>query len=147
MSGNTADVNLSRSLGLGDVVLYFVTACSSLQWVAIAAAAGPSSLVVWIIAAFAMFLPVSVCTVALAARYPDEGGMYVWSKRAFGPFAGFLTGWTYWTANLPFLPGLLYFAAGSALFWSGQPAAAASASPASFMSFSVAALGVAGARD
>ena len=24
----------------------------------------------------------------LSSRYPDEGGIYVWSKRAFGPFAG-----------------------------------------------------------
>src|SRR5882757_2839656 len=143
MSGNTADVHLSRSLGLGDVVLYFVTACSSLQWVAIAAAAGPSSLVVWVIAGFAMFLPVSVCTVALAARYPDEGGMYVWSKRAFGPFAGFLTGWTYWTSNLPYFAGMLYFAAGSALWISGGGVHQLAASPAWFVGFAVLGLGFA----
>ena len=29
--------------------------------------------------------------------------------QAFGPFAGFLTGWTYWCSNLPYFPGLLYF--------------------------------------
>jgi amino acid transporter len=143
MSGNTADVNLSRSLGLGDVVLYFVTACSSLQWVAIAAAAGPSSLIVWIIAAFAMFLPVSVCTVALAARYPDQGGMYVWSKRAFGPFAGFLTGWTYWTSNLPYFAGMLYFAAGSALWISGGGTHGLAGSPAWFIGFAILGLGFA----
>ncbi len=43
--------------------------------------------------------------------------MYVWSKRAFGPFAGFFTGWTYWTSNLPYFPALLYFAAGNALYF------------------------------
>lgn len=143
MSGNTADVHLSRSLGIGDVVLYFVTACSSLQWVAAAAAAGPSSLVVWVIAAFAMFLPVSVCTVALAARFPDEGGMYVWSKMAFGPFAGFLTGWTYWTSNLPYFAGMLYFAAGSALWVSGGGVHGLAASPAWFIGFAVLGLGFA----
>jgi glutamate:GABA antiporter len=42
--------------------------------------------------------------------------MYLWSKKAFGEFAGFMTGWMYWTANLPYYPGLLYFAAGNALF-------------------------------
>ena len=143
MSGNTDDVHLTRPLGLGDVVLYFVTACSSLQWVAVAAAAGPSSIVIWIIAAFAMFLPVSVCTVALAARYPDEGGMYVWSKRAFGPFAGFLTGWTYWTSNLPYFAGMLYFAAGSALWLRGGGTHALDASPAWFIGFAVLSLGFA----
>jgi amino acid transporter len=43
----------------------------------------------------------------------------VWSKRAFGPFAAFMTGWTYWASNLPYLPGLLYFAAANALFMGG----------------------------
>jgi glutamate:GABA antiporter len=143
MSANTAEVHLSRPLGLGDVVLYFVTACSSLQWVATAAAAGPSSLIVWIVAGFAMFLPVSVCTVALAARYPDEGGMYVWSKLAFGPFAGFLTGWTYWTSNLPYFAGMLYFAAGSALWISGGGTHGFAASPAWFIGFAVFGLGFA----
>ena len=54
-----------------------------------------------------------------------------------------MTGWTYWTANLPYFPSILYFVAGSALFWSGQPNAAAAASPEYFIGFSIAALGVA----
>lgn len=143
MSSAPEAPHLTRALGVRDVALFMVTAGCSLQWTATAAAAGPSSLIVWVLGGMVMFLPLSVCIVFLSSRYPDEGGLYVWSKRAFGPFAGFMTGWTYWTANLPFLPGLLYFAAGSALFWSGQRDAAASASPAYFISFSVAALGVA----
>jgi amino acid transporter len=46
--------------------------------------------------------------------------MYLWSKQAFGEFAGFMTGWMYWTANLPYYPALLYFAAGNALFIGGS---------------------------
>jgi amino acid transporter len=143
MSGDKAEVHLSRTLGLGDVILYFVTACTSLQWVAFAAAAGPCSLVVWVIAACAMFLPVSVCTVALAARHPDEGGMYVWRKVAFGPFAGFMTGWTYWTANLPYFAGMLYFAAGSALWVRGGGTHELATSPAWFVGFALFGLGFA----
>ena len=44
----------------------------------------------------------------------------MWSKRAFGPFAGFITGWTYWGSNLPYFPSLLYFAAGNVLFVGGS---------------------------
>jgi len=47
---------------------------------------------------------------------PNEGGIYVWSKRAFGDFAGFMTAWTYWTCNLPYFPAVLYFAASNALY-------------------------------
>ncbi len=138
MSGT--DPGLKRALGLADVTLYFVTACSSLQWVATAAAAGPSALTVWLIGALTMFMPLSVCTVWLASRHPDQGGFYVWTRLAFGPFAAFLTGWTYWTANLPYFAGMLYFAAGSALWVSGGGPHALDASPVWFVSFAVAAL-------
>jgi glutamate:GABA antiporter len=138
-----APPQLTRSLGLFAVTLYIVTAGSSLQWAATAAAAGPGSLIVWVVVGLAMFLPLSVCVVFLSSRYPDQGGLYVWSKRAFGPFAGFMTGWTYWTSNLPFFPAMLYFTAGSVLFWSGRADEAARASPTYFVVFSTAAILVA----
>jgi len=122
MTDSSGVGELKRSLGMRDVALYFVTSAVNLQWVATAAAAGASSLVVWVIGALAMFLPISVCVVFLSSRYPDQGGLYVWSKRAFGPFAGFMTGWTYWTSNLPYFPGLMYFAAGNLLFVAGTAA-------------------------
>ncbi|HXW51672.1 MAG TPA: amino acid permease, partial [Candidatus Acidoferrales bacterium] len=103
---------LKRSLGLADVALFFVVAASNLQWVAAAASTGASSLIVWLLGCACMFVPLSLVVVFLSARHPDEGGLYVWSKRAFGPFAGFLSGWTYWTSNLPYFPALLYFMAG-----------------------------------
>ncbi len=135
--------HLKRTLGLRDMVLFVVTAGTGLQWCATAATAGASSLLVWLCGGLAMFLPLSVCVVFLSSRYPDEGGLYVWSKRAFGPFAGFMTGWTYWTANLPYFPSVLYFTAGSALYWSGQRDAVAGASPRYFIGFSLGALLVA----
>jgi amino acid transporter len=124
---------LKRSLGLFDVALFFVIACTNLQWVATAAAAGPRSLPVWLIGCLAMFVPIAVVVMALSRRYPEEGGMYVWSKRAFGPFAGYMSGWTYWCTNLPYFPALLYFMAGNALFIGGSSTKALSGSPAYFL--------------
>ncbi|HYL00420.1 MAG TPA: APC family permease [Steroidobacteraceae bacterium] len=131
-----------RSLGLADVTLFMVTAGSSLQWTAVAAAAGPSSLIVWMLGGLGFFLPLAVCVVWLASRYPDEGGLYAWTGRAFGPFAGFMTGWTYWTGTLAFLPSVLYFCAGSARLLAVD-SDATSATPAWFIGFSVAALALA----
>ena len=99
-------------------LFYFVTGFS-LRWIATAAAAGPSALVIWIVAALGFFVPLVFTSLELSSRYPEEGGIYVWSKRAFGPFAAFITGWTYWGSNLPYFPGLLYFAAANALFIGG----------------------------
>jgi amino acid transporter len=89
-----AQLHLKRSLRPVDVVLFFVVASTNLQWIATAAAAGASSISVWLIGLAAMFVPLSLVVVYLSSQHPDEGGMYVWSKRAFGPFAGFMTGWT-----------------------------------------------------
>jgi amino acid transporter len=139
--------HLARELGFRDVVLFFVTTGTNLQWVAFAAAAGASALVVWCAGAVAMFLPLSVCVVALSSRLPDEGGIYVWSGKAFGPFSGFMTGWTYWCSNLPYFPGLLYFASGSALFLRGGGARAAEAGPVYYVTFSLACLAVATAMN
>ncbi|MBC5829422.1 MAG: APC family permease [Candidatus Eremiobacteraeota bacterium] len=129
----TDALQLRRSLGLVDVTLFFIIAGSNLQWVATAAAAGPSSLPVWLIGAAGLFVPLAIVVVFLSSRYPDEGGLYVWSKRAFGPFAGFITGWTYWTSNLPYFPALLYFTAGNALFILGANTGSLSKSPLYFI--------------
>ncbi|MBV8343815.1 MAG: APC family permease [Candidatus Eremiobacteraeota bacterium] len=136
-------MELRRTLGLFDVALFFLVACSNLQWVATAAASGPSAVTIWIIGALAMFAPLSIAVVFLSSRHPDEGGLYVWSKRAFGPFAGFLTGWTYWASTLPYFPALLYFAAGNAAFAAGSRTAALTSAPAYFIAFALAGLALA----
>src|SRR5436853_839953 len=112
---------LRRVLSFRDLFLYYSVTGFSLRWIATGAAAGPSALVIWIVAALGFFVPLVFCVLELSSRYPDEGGIYVWSKRAFGPFAAFMTGWTYWGSNLPYFPSLLYFAAANALFIGGPP--------------------------
>ena len=116
----TTDAHLRKAMGLGDLVLFYVVTALSLRWIAAAAAAGPSSIVIWIVGCVTYFVPLTFCVLELSSRYPEEGGIYLWSKRAFGEFAGFMTGWMYWTANLPYYPGVLYFAAGNALFIGGD---------------------------
>jgi len=112
--------HLRRAMGFRDLVLFYLVTALSLRWVATAAAAGPSSIIIWIAGCLAYFVPLTLCVLELSSRYPEEGGMYLWSKKAFGEFAGFMTGWMYWTANLPYYPAVLYFAAGNALFLGGD---------------------------
>jgi len=133
---------LRQAMGFRDVVLFFITAGVNLQWVATAAAAGPSSITIWVIACFTMALPLALCVIEMSSRYPQEGGIYVWSKHAFGDFAAFMTGWTYWMSNLPYFPGVLYFTAGNALFLGGARFSHLSSSPAYFMIASCAGLAI-----
>ena len=85
---------LRRVLTFRDLVLYYSVTGFSLRWIATAAAAGPSALVIWVVAALGFFVPLVFSTLELSSRYPEEGGIYVWSKRAFGDFSGFMTAWT-----------------------------------------------------
>jgi amino acid transporter len=105
-----------RVLGFRDLLLFYVVTGISLRWIATAASAGPSSIVIWIGAWLCFYTPLALSVVELSSRYPGEGGIYVWSKVAFGDFAGFLSAWTYWTCNLPYFPAVLYFAASNALY-------------------------------
>ena len=132
-----------RALGLRDLVLFYVVVTLSLRWLPLAAAAGPSTIVIWLIGVVVVFIPLALCVMELSSRYPEEGGMYVWSKRAFGDGAGFLTGWIYWTSNLPYLPVLLYFAASNALYTGGERWHALQSSPGFFIGFSIVGLALA----
>src|SRR5262245_998508 len=134
---------LRKSLSFRDVFLFLVTAGVNLQWVATAAAAGPSVMVVWFIGLFAMTVPLAWCTIRLAARHPEEGGLYVWSRKAFGESGGFLCGWIYWMTNLPYFPGVLYFAAGNGLFLAGEKYRHLSSDRGYFIVFSLLALALA----
>ena len=129
-----------RVLGFRDLVLYYLVTGISLRWISFAAAAGPSVMLVWIGAWLAFALPLILTVLQLSTRYPQEGGLYLWSKKAFGEFGGFMAGWTYWTSNLPYFPTVLYFAAGSALYLGGKRVGEANTNPAFFVGFSLAAL-------
>ncbi len=138
---------LRRVLTFRDLVLFYLVTGFSLRWIATAAAAGPSALVIWVIAALGLFVPLAFTVLELSSRYPEEGGIYVWSKRAFGPFAAFMTGWTYWGSNLPYLPGLLYFAAANALFIGGPSWQAWSTNSAYFIAVAMTGLVIAVAMN
>ncbi|MBP1655019.1 MAG: amino acid/polyamine/organocation transporter, superfamily [Bacteroidetes bacterium] len=90
---------------------------------------GPAALVFWVLGFLFFFLPQSVAVIELSSRFPQEGGIYVWSKRAFGDFHGFLSGWCYWTNNIFYIPTLLFYIVGFAAFVGGDATAGLSDDP------------------
>jgi glutamate:GABA antiporter len=131
---------LKRGIRFRDLTLFYVAGLLSIRWSAAAAAAGPSSLIVWILALVCFFIPLAASVMELSSRYPAEGGLYVWAQRAFGDGCGFLAAWTYWMSNLPYFPGVLYFGAASTLFALGSRGRALAASPLYFILFACTAL-------
>jgi glutamate:GABA antiporter len=109
-----------RAMGFLDLVLFYVVTGVSLRWVATAAGAGPSAVLIWFGAWLTFYTPLALSVIELSSRYPQQGGLYVWSKRAFGDFAGFQCAWIYWTSNLPYFPAVLYFAGSNLLYIRGE---------------------------
>lgn len=107
---------LRRQLDTRDLVLMNVAAILSPRWMAFAAASGPSSIGLWVAASIFFFVPNALCVTALSSAFPQEGGLYAWSKRAFGDMHGFVTGWSYWMSNVFYYPSLALATAGMGLY-------------------------------
>ena len=73
---------LQRALSLRDLVLFNIVAVIGLRWLATSAKAGPSALVLWLLAALFFFVPQGLAVVELSSRFPNEGGIYVWTRGA-----------------------------------------------------------------
>jgi amino acid transporter len=114
---------LKRVLGRLDLVLLFVVAITNLNVVPVVAANGPFTVWLWLLALGLFFWPQGVAVVELARRHPEEGGVYVWTKAAFGDFHGFLSGWCYWTNNVFYVPTVLLYLVGVVVYVFGAGAA------------------------
>ena len=101
-------------MGLRDLVLFNIAAVVGVRWLAAAAHTGPGSITLWLLAAGLFFVPSALAVAALSRRFPQEGGIYVWTRDAFGDWHGFLCGWCYWLSNLFYFPGLLLAGVGMA---------------------------------
>ena len=76
------------------------------------------------LAAVFFFVPGALVINELSSRFPEEGGLYAWSREAFGPFHGFVAGWTYWIYTFFYFPGLLLASASMAAYIMGGSGAA-----------------------
>jgi amino acid transporter len=100
------------SLKFLDTTLYAIVATIGIRWIAVAAAIGPASLPLWLLAFFVFYIPLGAAVAELTARYPGGGSLYGWARGAFGPLAGFVCGWFYWISLPPYLAGIIYFLSG-----------------------------------
>jgi amino acid transporter len=115
---------LCREMGFWDVLLFNIATVLGPRWIAAAAHNGTSSISLWVLAAVLFFVPMALVINELSSRFPEEGGLYVWSKEAFGDFHGFVAGWTYWVYTIFYFPGLLLASAAMSAYVLGGKGAA-----------------------
>ena len=109
----------AKRLRLLDAALYALVIGTGMRWIAVAAAVGPPSLLLWMIALLTFYVPLAAATAELTGRVKGEGGIYAWSRDGFSPMAGFLCGWFYWISLMPYFAGTLVFLSGLILSAAG----------------------------
>lgn len=139
----TPKSQLRRAMGFWDVLLFNIAAVLGPRWIAAAAHNGSSSISLWVLAALLFFLPTALIIIELSTRYPAEGGLYVWSKEAFGDFHGFVAGWAYWIYTFFYFPGLLTASVAMSVYIGGPKWGHLASSPAYLLWASIGLLAVA----
>lgn len=99
-SGGEKKVNLWSS------ILFTICSILVLDTFVAPAIIGVSSITVWVVTTIVFFIPYGLLSAELGSTYPDDGGMYVWIKKAFGNFWGVLNGWFYWVNVAFWMPAV-----------------------------------------
>jgi amino acid transporter len=115
---------LRKEMGFWDVLFFNIATVLGPRWIAAAAHNGTPSISLWVLAAVFFFVPSAMVINELSSRFPEEGGLYVWAKEAFGDFHGFVAGWTYWVYTIFYFPGLLLASAAMSGYLAGSGGAA-----------------------
>jgi amino acid transporter len=114
---------LRKELGLRDLVPMQILLVVGLNWPGIAARQGSTQLMCWLIGVVLLLLPVAMVVSWCVRIWPQEGGVYQWTKHALGPFWGFLTAWNFALWGLIIVSGIGILTA-SALSYALGPSAA-----------------------
>jgi amino acid transporter len=96
---------LRRVLGRLDTIFFLISAMVVIDTIG-AIAVGGGETFTWLVLLFVtFFIPSALISAELGTALPEEGGAYVWVRRAFGRYAGALTSLLYWAGTPMWLGG------------------------------------------
>lgn len=89
-----------------DMTLFTVCAILVIDTMVPSAAIGTASISWWIITLILFFIPYGLITAELGTTYPEQGGLYVWVKHAFGEKWAARATWLYWINVALWMPSV-----------------------------------------
>ncbi len=95
-----------------DMTLFTVCAILIVDQLAASAAIGVQSIFWWVLTLLLFFIPYGLITAELGSTYPEEGGIYAWVRRAFGPNWASRTAWLWWVNVAFWMPSVYILFAG-----------------------------------
>lgn len=97
---------LRRTLTLRDLVLLNIVAVYTPSTLSQTLQLGTFGVLFWALALVTFMLPYAAALADLSRQYPREGGVYAWTRMAFGDAHGFVCGWCYWVNTFLYLPSI-----------------------------------------
>jgi len=94
------------------MVLFTVSAILLLDTLAAAASIGASSIFWWVFLGIIFFIPFALICAEMGCSYPEQGGIYAWTRDAFGPRWASRVTWCYWVNTAIWIPALYVLFAG-----------------------------------
>ena len=70
---------------------------------------GPSLIFFFILGAIFFLLPTGLISAELSSTWPDKGGIYQWTKMAFGEKTGVVAIWLQWINTMVWYPTIFVF--------------------------------------
>ena len=102
----------ARVLRRFDMTLFTVCAILVIDQLAASASIGVQSIFWWVFTLILFFIPYGLITAELGSALPQEGGIYAWVRRAFGPFWAGRTAWLWWVNVAFWMPSVYILFAG-----------------------------------
>ena len=101
-----------RVLRGGDMALFTICAILVVEQLPASAKIGVQSIFWWLLTLVLYFIPYGLITAELGSTYTEEGGIYAWVRRAFGPVWAGRAAWLWWVSVALWLPSIFILIAG-----------------------------------
>lgn len=95
-----------------DMTLSTFCAILVIDQLAASASIGVQSIFWWVFTRVLFFIPYGLITAEMGSALPQEGGIYAWVQRAFGPLWAGRTAWLWWVNVAFWMPSVYFLFAG-----------------------------------
>ena len=110
---STAQTSRFRRVLRGlDMALFTISAILVIDQLTASAKIGVQSIFWWVLTLILYFIPYGLITAELGSTYTEEGGIYAWVRRAFGPVWAGRAAWLWWVSVALWLPSVYILFAG-----------------------------------
>src|SRR6195952_874576 len=106
---------LQRHFGRFDILFFLICTIVGVDTIASVASSGGEAFTWMLVLAALFFVPQALLFAELGSAFPQGGGPYLWTRLAFGHFAGAINNVLYWVTNPVWLGGTLAISAVTAV--------------------------------